>query len=68
MLVQTANEFELEDSLAGSYEEENASENFIFWLDKEPELSAYENQFTLNTKNKPNQTKIFLPELFAAGL
>ena len=68
MLVQLANEFEFNDSLAGSYEEENASESFIFWLDNEPELSAYDKPSTLNTKNKSNQTKIFLPTLFAAGL
>ena len=44
--MQPAIEFELNDSLAGSYEEENASESFIFRLDKEPELSAYENPST----------------------
>ena len=66
--MQPTNEFELKVSLAGSYEEENASECFIFRLDKESKLSAYKNPSTSNTKNKPNQTKIFLPALFAAGL
>ena len=54
-LLKPDNEFELKD-LAGSYEEENASETFIFLFDKESELPAYENPFTLNTKNKLNQT------------
>ena len=53
-LLEPANEFELKH-LARSYEEENASETFNFLFDKESEFPAYENPFTLNTKNKPNQ-------------
>ena len=43
-LLKPDNEFELKD-LAGSYEEENASESFIFLFDKKWELPAYENPF-----------------------
>ena len=53
-LLKPDNEFELKD-LAGSYEEENASETFIFLFNKELDLPAHENPFTLNTKNKLNQ-------------
>ena len=70
-LLEPANEFELKH-LVRSYKEENACETFNFLFDKESKFPVrqrvYENPSTLNTIQKINQTKTFLPTLFAGWL